>query len=273
MYMKKSYDDIQIDDTVYNDEYSNDKVDNTQNYSKVNQNTITRGITQVQHALFNTPSESHNLIVYSDIRVLRAMYPAYVKSLLEDNEIVLIMTYYDHPSMVRQFLDLDSKKSDHVDIEGYLNNGSLVIVDSLMTYFNSLENNQININNNDNDNYADKTNFLSLIRMLLNHGVKNNKKGITIFSDMGSFFHFGNSSHHQYHDNNNNDNIHNIMEYERSIPTRYKDLELKKFCLYHQKDYEMHFKSKRQKAQLLDCHGKSILIMDVNSNYDYNRSN
>ncbi len=267
--MKKSYDDIQIDDTVYNDEHSNDKVDNTQNYSKVNQNTITRGITQVQHALFNTPSESHSLIVYSDIRVLRAMYPAYVKSLLEDNEIVLIMTYYDHPSMVRQILDVDSKKNGHTEIEEYLNNGSLVIVDSLMTYFNSLENNQIN-NNNNNDN-GDKTNFLSLIRILLNHGIKNNKKGITIFSDMGSFFHFSNGSHHQYH--NNNGNIHNIMEYERSIPTRYKDLELKKFCLYHQRDYELHFASKRQKAQLLDCHGKSILIMDVNSNYNNDRSN
>ena len=83
---------------------------------------------------------------------------------------------------------------------------------------------------------------------------------------MGSFFHYSNS--HQYSNNNNegNDIIYNIMEFERSIPSRYKDLELKKFCLYHQKDYELHFASKRQKAQLLDCHGRSILVMDGSNN-------
>src|SRR5215813_10783403 len=117
MCMKKSYDDIKIDDTKYND-----------SYDRLDHNTVTRGISQIQIALYNTPSESHNLIVYSDIRVLRAMYPAYVKSLLEDNEIVLILTYYDHPSMVRQILEVGSKKNSHADIERYLNDGSLVIV-------------------------------------------------------------------------------------------------------------------------------------------------
>jgi hypothetical protein len=243
--MKKSYDDIKIDDTKYND-----------SYDRLDHNTVTRGISQIQIALYNTPSESHNLIVYSDIRVLRAMYPAYVKSLLEDNEIVLILTYYDHPSMVRQILDVGSKKNSHADIERYLNDGSLVIVDSLMTYFNPEHINQLN--NSDNE----RINFLSLIRILLNHGIKNNKKGITILSDMGSFFHFRNNQNN----NNGNDIIHNIMEFERSIPARYKNLELKKFCLYHQKDYELHFASKRQKAQLLDCHGRSILIFDGTNN-------
>ncbi|HEY7078339.1 MAG TPA: hypothetical protein VH500_01480 [Nitrososphaeraceae archaeon] len=243
--MKKSYDDIKIDDTKYND-----------SYDRLDHNAVTRGISQIQIALYNTPSESHNLIVYSDIRVLRAMYPAYVKSLLEDNEIVLILTYYDHPSMVRQILDVGSKKNSHADIERYLNDGSLVIVDSLMTYFNPEHINQLN--NSDNE----RINFLSLIRILLNHGIKNNKKGITILSDMGSFFHFRNNQNN----NNGNDIIHNIIEFERSIPARYKNLELKKFCLYHQKDYELHFASKRQKAQLLDCHGRSILIFDGTNN-------
>jgi hypothetical protein len=89
---------------------------------------------------------------------------------------------------------------------------------------------------------------------------------------MGSFFHFNSASYRDNNDNNNiddnidNDTLNKILEYERSIPSSYKDLELKKFCLYHQKDYESHFKSTRQKAQLLDCHGRSILIMDGNNN-------
>jgi hypothetical protein len=84
---------------------------------------------------------------------------------------------------------------------------------------------------------------------------------------MGSFFYNG-SAH--YTDDNDNDisgdgSLSKILEYERSIPSRYKDLELKEFCLYHQKDYESHFKSTRQKAQLLDSHSRSILIMDSNN--------
>ena len=264
--MKKSYENIKMDGTECNNNCDNDNG----NYSKLDDSTITRGLNHIQYALCNTPSGSHSIFVYSDIRILRATYPTYIKSLLEDNEIVLILTYYDHPSMVRQLLEVGNKKNSSTDIEEYLHDGSLLIVDSLMTYLNPVQNSQMNIDNNDNN--GDKTNFLSLLRMLLNHGIKNNKKGITILSDMGSFFHHSNG--HKY--NNNTDSkdiihtIHNIMEFERSIPSGYKNLELKKFCLYHQKDYESHFASKRQKAQLLDCHGRSILIMDGNNNHNDN---
>ena len=98
---------------------------------------------------------------------------------------------------------------------------------------------------------------------------------------MGSFLHFNSASYRDNNDNNNiddnidNDTLNKILEYERSIPSSCKDLELKKFCLYHQKDYESHFKSTLQKAQLLDCHGRSILIMDGNNNniYGHNTKN
>ena len=255
--MKKSYKNINMDETECN---NNDNM----KYSELDRSTITRGISQVRYSLFSTAPESHNLLVYPDLQVLRGMYPAYVKSLLEDNEIVLMLTYYDHPSMVRQILEVGNKKNSPTDIEKYLNDGSLVIVDSLMTYLNPVQYSQININISAN-NHGNETNFLSLIRMLLNHGVKNNKKGITILFDMGSFFHYSNS---HKHNNNNDDNdiIHYIMEFERSIPSGYRDLELKAFCLYHQKDYELHFASKHQKAQLLDCHGRSILVMDGSNN-------
>jgi hypothetical protein len=262
MFIKKSTEDINKDDI------QRDNDNNIKTYSKLDLNTIARGINHIQYALFNTPPGSHNLLVYSDIRVLRATYPAYIRSLLEDNEIVLILTYYDHPSLVRQILELGNKKNSDTDIEKYLHDGSLVIVDSLITYFNPVQNSQININNNDNDSNGDKTNLLSLIRMLLNHGIKNNKKGITILSDMGSFFNYG---YGDQYNRNGNYIIHNIMEFERSIPSGYRDLELKVFCLYHQKDYGLHFASKRQKTQLLNCHGRSILNKDGNSNSNSNK--
>ena len=261
------------------------------------ENKITRGAHHVLEALPTTLPGSHNLIVYSDIRVLRKVYPEYVKSLLENNEIVLILSYYEHPSTMRQILLNGSNgKSKTLNVEGYIQDGSLVIVDSLASYFNQGYNNNNHLHhyeidkeedNNHNNNNNNKLNLLSLIRILLNHGIKNNKTGITIFSDMGPFFHFNSASYKDNNDNNNiddniddnidNDTLNKILEYERSIPSSYKDLELKKFCLYHQKDYESHFKSTRQKAQLLDCHGRSILIMDGNNNnnnnYGYNTKN
>ena len=118
----------------------------------------------------------------------------------------------------------------------------------------------------------------------------NNSHNISIFMMVDSWKHHLNiisdillhnsASYRDNNDSNNiddnidNDTLNKILEYERSIPSSYKDLELKKFCLYHQKDYESHFKSTRQKAQLLDCHGRSILIMDGNNNnYGYNTKN
>ena len=62
-------------------------------------------------------------------------------------------------------------------------------------------------------------NFLSLMRILLNHDMKNIKNGITIFSDIGMVFQFSNDIHC-----GNDDNIHRILEYEKSVPTKYNDL-------------------------------------------------
>ena len=151
-----------MDDIKYNN--------NDDNNSDISDQNIVKGVRHVLSALLHTPCGSHNLIVYSDIRVLRKIYPVYVKSLLDNNEIVLILTYYDHPSMIRQILQNGTnKKSDSIDLKRYVHDGSLVIVDSLMSYFN--QNHGYEINNDG------KLNFLSLIRILLNHGIKNNKNG------------------------------------------------------------------------------------------------
>ena len=69
------------------------------------------------------------------------------------------------------------------------------------------------------------------MRILLNHDMKNIKNGITIFSDIGMVFQFSNDIHC-----GNDDNIHRILEYEKSVPTKYNDLG--NSDLYRQKDYE-----------------------------------
>jgi hypothetical protein len=161
------------------------------------ENKITRGAHHVLEALPTTLPGSHNLIVYSDIRVLRKVYPEYVKSLLENNEIVLILSYYEHPSTMRQILLNGSNgKSKTLNVEGYIQDGSLVIVDSLASYFNQgynhdnyhqLHHYEIDKEEEEDDN-NNKLNLLSLIRILLNHGIKNNKTVLLYFQIWVHFF-------------------------------------------------------------------------------------
>jgi hypothetical protein len=74
------------------------------------------------------------------------------------------------------------------------------------------------------------------------------KNGVTVLSDMGSF----------YHHNNPDDNL-NLIEYERSLPEKFDAKHLKGFCLYHRKDFEKRL-SQDQQAELLDCHSRNIKV-------------
>jgi len=88
---------INLDNMQYNTDY----------VKSFENNGITRDINRTLEAFVNTTPGSHNLIVYSDIRILRRIYPVYIKSLLENDEIVLILNYYDHPSMIKQMMLLN----------------------------------------------------------------------------------------------------------------------------------------------------------------------
>ena len=74
--MKKSYENIKMDGIECNSNCDNDN----RNYSKLDFSTITRGLNHIQYALYSTPSGSHSILVYSDIRILQATYPNYIKS-------------------------------------------------------------------------------------------------------------------------------------------------------------------------------------------------
>ncbi len=220
----------------------------------ISQEHIIKGTDHILNSLLNTPAASHNIIVYPDIRILRRTYPVYIKSLLDNNQIALVLTYYDHPSIIRQVMTDDENNNDgSTDLQRYIRDGSLVILDSLMSK-----------EPQHNDESIKKLNFLSLIRILLNHGIKNNKNGVNIFLDMGVFFHFG------YCHSKNYNIVQNILEYEKSIPVKYRELEFKTFCLYHQSDYESHFRSTSQRAQLFRCHEHSAVVLENNNDRSNN---
>jgi hypothetical protein len=73
--------------------------------------------------------KSHNLLIYDDLKAFREIYSEYSKILLPENEIIVIATQYETIHDVKNTLRLSG-----VDVERYLNQGTLFIVDAQHGY-------------------------------------------------------------------------------------------------------------------------------------------
>ena len=78
---------------------------------------------------------------------------------------------------------------------------------------------------------------------LLSRAKKEDRRGVTLIGDLGSFFNF--------------EKIEELIQYELSLPQKYEDT-LKGICCYHSKDFEN--LSETQQQTLFDHHFKSILV-------------
>jgi hypothetical protein len=166
---------------------------------------------------------SHYLIVYPDLTTLREMYSQYIQRQNKNNnnnEIILINPFYETTDSVRQIL---LKSGVHVSI--YEKEKGLVIIDSLKEYF---------------DSQPD----LLFKRNLAKYAKQTGKNGLSVIGDIGGAY---------THKSKHND----LVDYELSLPTKF-DIDMKGFCLYHQKDFNTF--SDEQKQQLINHHGKALKI-------------
>jgi len=167
----------------------------------------------------------HIVLIYPNQYSYREIYSSYCKTALENNEIVLLLTYYETIDGVRQTL-----KEIGIDTEKYEKERSLMIVqDITKTYFGSA-----------ND-------FLFFIKIFDKHQEKRGKNGISVFADMGVFFH---------HPQNNKKNL--VIEFERSLGSKF-DTKLKRFCNYHKKDFDRF--EEYEKGNLLKAHHIKITVL------------
>jgi hypothetical protein len=51
-----------------------------------------------------------------------------------------------------------------------------------------------------------------------------------------------------------------LVEYERSLPRQFENMNLKAFCLYHKRDFETRF-TDEQRQKLLEHHEKGLIIV------------
>ena len=167
----------------------------------------------------------HIVLIYPNQYSYREIYSSYCKTALENNEIVLLLTYYETIDGVRQTL-----KEIGIDTEKYEKERSLMIVqDITKTYFGSA-----------ND-------FLFFIKIFDKHQEKRGKNGISVFADMGVFFH---------HPQNNKKNL--VIEFERSLGSKF-DTKLKRFCNYHKKDFDRF--EEHEKGNLLKAYHIKITVL------------
>jgi hypothetical protein len=225
-----------------------------------------RGVNEALDALNKSQQGTHGLVVYPDVSTLRTIYSRYTKIQLEDNnEIVVIMPYYETTDIVRSILsgmDVYNNNDDNnnsrrpipvgysgINVDKYEKEGSLIIVDSLKGYFASEQEQKYNSQDN---NIKNDMGLMAFLDILDKHAKRRHKDGVTVLSDMGSFYYNQNYDHHYQ----------KLMKYEISLPEKYKSRSIKGFCLYHQRDFEMRF-SREQQAELLDSHSRNIMLVSA----------
>jgi hypothetical protein len=224
--------------------------------SKIPFRSVNDGLDSLKESIPGT----HCLMVYPDLMTLRGIYSHYTKMQLEDNnEMVLILPYYETADMVRLALSGKDFNCDGnnpfgysgIDESKYEKEGSLMIKDSFEVYFPPEEQGSFR---NNNDLFEGRMGLMTFIDILLKHSKRRGKNGVTVLTDMGSYY-------HHYSENGNQ----KLVEYERSLPKKF-DGSLKGFCLYHQKDFERRFSQEHQ-ASLLECHSTNIMLEDVSKHY------
>ena|SRR5687768_7352756 len=161
----------------------------------------------------------HNLILYKDYVTLNNIRLEYCKNALESlNEMVLLLP--ENGSISNLFLGL---KNTGLDVQKYRLEGSLIIVESKKGYF-SLTNNLVDLT--------------IVIKMLLQRSNKLSRNGLTIFSDMGLFFH--------------ENRIDDLIKHETELFLSLFSNRMKIFCCYDLKDFEL--LAEYHKQMLIDNH-------------------
>jgi MEDS: MEthanogen/methylotroph, DcmR Sensory domain len=181
-------------------------------------------VSDALHHMNQAEHGAHHMIIYPDLDILRELYSNYVhKQMEKNNEIILINPFYETTNSVRQVLSQD----DHgIDISKYEKEGSLMIADALEEYL------------------GDQP--LVYVKKGLANYAKMGRNGLSVLVDLGAYPHKS-----KYKD---------LVDYELSLPTKY-DVQMKGFCLYHQKDFDN--LSEEQKQKLIEHHGKAIKIMEL----------
>ena len=211
------------------DSYS-DK-DNTR-YSIVNADPAT-----ILKFIKNSNYADHNLVIYPRLEQFEEFYIECCRdSILDRNEILVLVTHYQPVSTVREKMHLLAG----IDTARYEKDGTLVILDSEMVY-------QPIVEKTGRDNI-----IIILTSLLMKQAQERDKKGITLLSDLGTFF--------------LNKKIADLISHELwlrllllgvSVPRRI-DANIRSFCCYHKDDFSV--LQEEQRKRILQHHSNNLIL-------------
>jgi MEDS: MEthanogen/methylotroph, DcmR Sensory domain len=169
----------------------------------------------------------HSLVVYPCLGQFEEFYSECCKdSILERNEIFVVVTHYQHVSAVRKKIYLAG-----IDAARYENDGTLLILDSEIAYQPSEEQNgAYNI-------------IIILTNMLMKQVRGSDKKGITILGDPGTFI--------------LNKRIAELVSYELLVPSVI-DASSRAFCCYHKDDFSL--LQEEQRKRIFEHHSNNLIV-------------
>ena len=182
---------------------------------------------EVSQELKKSSFGAHFLVIYPDMSTLREMYSRYVKFALSDegNEIVLILPFLETVDNVRRIL---SDTSADIDVSKYEKEQSLLIMDSLKGYFGM------------------QNGLIPFVIQTIKYATTSGKSGLSVLADMGSFFYY--------------DKKDDLLQYEIALPLKYKNMNLKGFCVYHKMDFDRRLTDKERQL-LMEEHGKTLILL------------
>ena len=176
----------------------------------------------------NSNYADHNLVIYPRLEQFEEFYIECCKdSILDRNETFVLVTHYQPVSAVRKKMYLLSG----IDTERYEKDGTLVILDSEMVY-------QPIVEKTGRDNI-----IIILTSLLMKQAQERDKKGITLLSDLGTFF--------------LNKRIADLISHEVSVPRRI-DANIRSFCCYHKDDFSV--LQEEQRKRILQHHSNNLIL-------------
>lgn len=194
--------------------------------SKEEKRVFSRDAVETSQELHESEFGAHFLVVYPDLVTFRETYSQYVKEAMKDNEIVIILPFYETVNDVRRIMSEDGLG---ISVRRYEKEQSLLIMDSLKAYFGL------------------KFGLIPFLNQTVEYAKKSGKDGVTVIGDMGSFF---------YSQNANS----NLLQYEMTLPEVFEDMNLKGFCFYHRRDFNGRL-TEQEKKILLEHHGKTKYLL------------